>query len=66
MAAVAEEGLIGTEPPVWPDNAPAIALYTAAGFEVEGERRHHYRRRDGSLRSALLMARSLSVDPSSG
>jgi putative acetyltransferase len=45
---------------VWPDNAPAIALYTSAGFEVEGFRRDHYRRRDGSLRSALLMARLLS------
>jgi putative acetyltransferase len=45
---------------VWPDNAPAIGLYTSAGFEVEGFRRDHYRRRDGSLRSALLMARLLS------
>lgn len=41
---------------VWTDNARAIALYSAAGFEVEGLRRNHYRRRDGSLRSALLMA----------
>jgi RimJ/RimL family protein N-acetyltransferase len=37
---------------VWSDNACAIALYASAGFEVEGLRRHHYRRRDGSLRSA--------------
>jgi ribosomal protein S18 acetylase RimI-like enzyme len=44
---------------VWEDNAPAIGLYTSAGFEVEGLRRNHYRRRDGSLRSALLMARLL-------
>jgi putative acetyltransferase len=44
---------------VWPDNAQAISLYTSAGFEVEGLRRDHYRRRDGSLRSALLMARIL-------
>ena len=44
---------------VWPDNARAIALYASAGFEVEGLRRDHYRRRDGSLRSALLMARLL-------
>jgi hypothetical protein len=29
------------------------------GFEVEGLRRSHYRRRDGSLRSALVMARLL-------
>jgi putative acetyltransferase len=44
---------------VWPDNAAAIALYASAGFELEGVRRDHYRRRDGSLRSALLMARVL-------
>jgi RimJ/RimL family protein N-acetyltransferase len=44
---------------VWIDNAPAIALYASAGFEVEGLRRNHYRRRDGRLRSALLMARLL-------
>ena len=42
---------------VWPDNARAIALYVSAGFEVEGFRRDHYRQRDGTLRSALLMAR---------
>ena len=44
---------------VWTDNARAIALYVSAGFEVEGMRRNHYRRRDGSLRSALVMARLL-------
>jgi RimJ/RimL family protein N-acetyltransferase len=44
---------------VWPENARAIALYASAGFEVEGLRRNHYRRRDGSLKSALLMARLL-------
>ena len=41
---------------VWSDNARAIALYAAAGFQVEGLRRDHYRRRDGSLRSTLIMA----------
>jgi putative acetyltransferase len=41
---------------VWTDNARAIALYAAAGFEVEGVRRDHYRRRDGRLRSTLIMA----------
>lgn len=48
---------------VWPDNGRAIALYTAAGFAVEGLRERHYRRRDGSLRSSLIMARR--VDDSS-
>jgi RimJ/RimL family protein N-acetyltransferase len=46
---------------VWPDNARAISLYASAGFEVEGVRRDHYRRRDGSLRSSLLMARILAL-----
>ena len=44
---------------VWPDNARAIALYESTGFEIEGERRLHYRRRDGTLRSSLIMARLL-------
>ena len=44
---------------VWPDNGPAISLYARYGFEVEGLRRSHYRRRDGSLRSSLIMARLL-------
>jgi RimJ/RimL family protein N-acetyltransferase len=46
---------------VWPDNARAISLYASAGFEVEGLKRRHYRRRDGSLRSALLMG--LMLEP---
>jgi putative acetyltransferase len=49
---------------VWTDNARAIALYAAAGFEVEGLRRDHYRRRDGSLRSTLIMA--WRVNPAQG
>ncbi len=44
---------------VWTDNARAIGLYAAMGFEVEGLRRDHYRRDDGSLRSTLLMARRI-------
>ncbi|HKO37280.1 MAG TPA: GNAT family N-acetyltransferase [Solirubrobacterales bacterium] len=42
---------------VFPENGAAIALYRQLGFEKEGLRRAHYRRRDGSLRSALIMAR---------
>jgi RimJ/RimL family protein N-acetyltransferase len=42
---------------VWPENEPAIRLYRQMGFEEEGLRRDHYRRRDGSLRSSLIMAR---------
>jgi RimJ/RimL family protein N-acetyltransferase len=42
---------------VFPENEAAIALYRSFGFEQEGLRRDHYRREDGSLRSALLMAR---------
>ena len=46
---------------VWPDNGRAIALYASAGFTVEGLRERHYRRRDGSLRSSLIMARRIDV-----
>lgn len=42
---------------VFPDNEAAIRLYRSTGFEDEGLRRRHYRRADGSLRSALIMAR---------
>ena len=42
---------------VWPENEAAIGLYERMGFDREGLRRDHYRRRDGSLRSALIMAR---------
>jgi RimJ/RimL family protein N-acetyltransferase len=46
----------------WSDNAGAIAFYAAAGFEVEGLKRDHYRRRDGTLRSTLLMGRRVASD----
>jgi ribosomal protein S18 acetylase RimI-like enzyme len=41
------------------DNGRAIALYTSCGFEIEGFKRNHYQRRDGSVRSAIPMARFL-------
>lgn len=47
----------------WTDNERAIRLYRSAGFEVEGLRRDHYRRNDGSLRSSLIMARRLDARP---
>ncbi|MGW5382082.1 N-acetyltransferase family protein [Nocardia sp. NPDC003963] len=40
---------------VWPHNEPALALYTRAGFEVEGILRAHYRRRNGDLWDAVVM-----------
>jgi RimJ/RimL family protein N-acetyltransferase len=42
---------------VWPHNEAAIGLYERMGFEREGLRRDHYRRRDGALHSSLIMAR---------
>jgi ribosomal protein S18 acetylase RimI-like enzyme len=39
------------------DNEAAIELYRSMGFEQEGLRRRHYRRGDGSFRSAVVMAR---------
>jgi len=44
---------------VWPDNERAIRLYRSLGFVVEGHRRDHHRRRDGTLRSSVIMARLL-------
>lgn len=44
---------------VWPDNGRAVALYAKAGFEVEGLLRDHYRRKDGSIRSSLIMGMRL-------
>lgn len=40
---------------VWPDNDAALALYEKFGFEREGYLRQQYRRRDGSLRDAVVM-----------
>jgi ribosomal protein S18 acetylase RimI-like enzyme len=52
---------------VWPHNGPAIGLYRATGFEVEGRKVRHYRRRNGELWDALLMAKVLDhTSPGSG
>lgn len=59
MAWLSDSEMHKVELEVWPDNERAISLYERYGFEVEGTRREHYRRRDGSLRSSLLMARLL-------
>ncbi|MBS1894992.1 MAG: GNAT family N-acetyltransferase [Actinobacteria bacterium] len=42
---------------VWPHNEAAIGLYERMGFEREGLRRDHYRRKDGALQSSVVMAR---------
>jgi ribosomal protein S18 acetylase RimI-like enzyme len=44
---------------VFPENGRAIALYASSGFEIEGFKRDHYPRRDGGVRSAVVMARFL-------
>ena len=49
---------------VWPHNGPALALYTRAGFEIEGILRAHYRRRNGELWDAVVMG--LALPGSSG
>ena len=54
--ARAQNGVHKIELEVWPHNAAAIALYRKVGFQVEGRRRRHYRRRNGELWDAILMA----------
>jgi ribosomal protein S18 acetylase RimI-like enzyme len=46
---------------VWPHNGPAISLYRSAGFEIEGRKVRHYRRRNGELWDALMMAKVLDA-----
>lgn len=41
------------------DNAPAIALYAAAGFIPAGKRRGYYTGLDGRAQDALILVRSL-------
>jgi ribosomal protein S18 acetylase RimI-like enzyme len=59
VEAARVQGVRKLELEVFTDNPQAIALYVSSGFEVEGVRRDHYERLDGSVRSTLLMARFL-------
>jgi RimJ/RimL family protein N-acetyltransferase len=52
-------GITKIELHVFPHNAPAIALYEQVGYAREGHRRAHYRRPDGRLVDAILMAKLL-------
>jgi RimJ/RimL family protein N-acetyltransferase len=59
LRAASELGAHKVELEVYPDNGRAIGLYTSMGFGVEGVRRDHYRRRDGTLQTSIVMARHL-------
>ena len=64
LLAAAEEwargaGVTKLELHVFPHNEAAIALYEKADYVREGHRRSHYRRPDGSLLDAILMAKLL-------
>jgi RimJ/RimL family protein N-acetyltransferase len=50
-----ERGISKLELHVFPHNEPALRLYEKYGFEREGYRKRHYRRRDGFV-DAILMA----------
>jgi RimJ/RimL family protein N-acetyltransferase len=50
-----ERGVTKLELHVFPHNEAALALYEQFGFEREGYRKRHYRRRDGYV-DAILMA----------
>ena len=56
LAHAREAGLHKVELEVFPENARAIGLYAAYGFSVEGLRREHFLRRDGTRRDTLIMA----------
>jgi putative acetyltransferase len=59
LDAARERGVRKVVLEVFPENGRAIALYASSGFEIEGYRRDHYPRLDGSVRSAVLMAKFL-------
>jgi RimJ/RimL family protein N-acetyltransferase len=59
VAWARERGIAKLELHVFPHNEAAIALYEQFGFEREGYRKRHYRRRDGYV-DAILMAYDVS------
>jgi ribosomal protein S18 acetylase RimI-like enzyme len=59
LEAARSRGVVKVELEVFPDNARAIGLYASSGFEIEGYKRNHYPRLDGTRRSAVLMAKFL-------
>jgi putative acetyltransferase len=59
LGAAGQAGVRKVTLEVWPDNGRAVSLYASCGFDVEGYKRDHYTRLDGSVRSSLLMARFL-------
>ena len=56
LAAAVRLGVRKISLEAFTDNTAAIALYSAAGFEVEGTKRDHYPREDGTIKSAVMMA----------
>lgn len=56
LGAARERSIHKVELEVFCENARAIGLYASRGFAVEGLRREHHLRRDGSRRSTLMMA----------
>jgi ribosomal protein S18 acetylase RimI-like enzyme len=62
LAALEEaraRGIVKVVLEVFPDNGRAISLYASTGFEIEGYKRDHYPRLDGTRRSAVMMAQFL-------
>jgi len=54
--ARADPGIHRLELEVFPDNGRAVALYARCGFVVEGLKREHWPRKDGTRRDSLIMA----------
>jgi RimJ/RimL family protein N-acetyltransferase len=51
---------------VFPHNHVTLALFEHLGFQREGLRPAHYRRRDGSLWDVIVLGLPLEEDPTSG